>query len=116
MMNSRHGKFLALMMAATLAASACSKGEAESPAAGAGGRGDAPAAGGAGGAGGGRAGRGAGGPVPVTTTMVITKNVPREINAIGAAEASVIVAVRAQITGVLTSVNFKEGEDVTKGQ
>jgi multidrug efflux system membrane fusion protein len=111
MMNSRQEKFLALLVAATLAASACSRGEAESPAAG-GGRG-APAA--PGGAAGGR-GRGPAAPVPVTTVAVITKDVPREINAIGGAEASVIVAVRAQITGVLTAVNFKEGDDVTKGQ
>ena len=35
---------------------------------------------------------------------------------IGTAEASSNVSVRAQITGSLTSVNFREGDDVTKGQ
>ena len=55
--------------------------------------------------------------MPVTTAVVLTKDVPLEINAIGGAEASVIAfAVRAQITGALTTVNFKEGDDVTKGQ
>ncbi len=35
---------------------------------------------------------------------------------IGTAEASSNVSVRSQITGSLTAVSFKEGDDVTKGQ
>ena len=38
------------------------------------------------------------------------------LNVIGTAEAYSTVAIRAQITGELTSVNFKEGDDVAKGQ
>lgn len=59
---------------------------------------------------------GGGGPVPVTVSTVVDKPMPLEIEAIGVGEAYSNVAVHAQITGELTSVNFKEGEDVTKGQ
>ena len=41
---------------------------------------------------------------------------PLELSAIGTVEASSSVAIRAQITGELTSVNFKEGDDVEQGQ
>ena len=63
-------------------------------------------------------GRGGGqqGPVPVTVASVVQKQMPIEIRVIGTAEAYSTVAVRAQITGQLTSVNFQEGEDVKKDQ
>ena len=54
--------------------------------------------------------------VPIAATAVITKNMPLEVSVIGAVEAYSTVAVRAQITGELTSVNFKDGDEVTKGQ
>ena len=41
---------------------------------------------------------------------------PLELSAIGTVEASSSVAIRAQLTGELTSVNFKEGDDVEQGQ
>jgi multidrug efflux pump subunit AcrA (membrane-fusion protein) len=41
---------------------------------------------------------------------------PMAISVIGSAEAYSNVAVHAQITGQLTSVDFKEGGDVTKGE
>ncbi len=41
---------------------------------------------------------------------------PVEIGVIGTAEAYSSVAVRAQITGELTSVNFQQGDDVSAGQ
>lgn len=41
---------------------------------------------------------------------------PIDIRVIGSAEPYSSVAVRAQITGQLTSVTFKEGDDVTQGQ
>jgi len=44
------------------------------------------------------------------------KPMPIDIRVIGTTEAFSTVAVHAQITGELTSVNFKEGEDVKKGQ
>jgi multidrug efflux system membrane fusion protein len=79
---------------ATLGTLACSGGE--TPAQAAGGRG-APA-------------------VPVATATVVQKSMPLAIGVIGTAEAFTNVAVRSQITGALTSVTFKEGDDVTKGQ
>jgi multidrug efflux system membrane fusion protein len=66
---------------------------------------------------GGRGGRGAGGPaVPVAVGTVIRKAMPIEISVIGAAEPFSSVAIRAQTTGQLTSVNFTEGDDVMAGQ
>jgi membrane fusion protein, multidrug efflux system len=54
--------------------------------------------------------------VPVATSNVERKSMPLSLNVIGTAEAYSNVAVHAQITGSLTSVNFKEGDDVAKGQ
>jgi membrane fusion protein, multidrug efflux system len=66
---------------------------------------------------GGGGGRGGGAPaVPVATAVVEQKSMPLAISVIGTAEAFSNVAVRAQITGALTSVNFKEGDDVKEGQ
>src|SRR5262249_61444845 len=55
-------------------------------------------------------------PVPVTVSEVVQKSMPLEVRAIGSAEAALTVAVRAQITGALTSVHFQDGDDVTEGQ
>jgi multidrug efflux system membrane fusion protein len=41
---------------------------------------------------------------------------PIEIRVIGSVEAYSVVSVHAQVTGQLTNVNFKEGDDVTKDQ
>jgi multidrug efflux system membrane fusion protein len=65
--------------------------------------------------GGGR-GRGGDATVPVTVAQVVQKQMPIEIRVIGAVEAYSVVSVHAQITGQLTDVNFKEGEDVSKNQ
>ena len=54
--------------------------------------------------------------VPISTAAVEQKSVPLAINVIGSSEAYHTVAVRAQITGGLTSVKFKEGDDVKEGQ
>src|SRR5262245_33859793 len=54
--------------------------------------------------------------VPVTTAVVNQKAEPLAIKVIGTAEAYSNVAVHAQITGQLTSVDFREGEDVRKGE
>ena len=67
------------------------------------------------GAGGGR-GRGGDQAVPVTVASVVQKQMPIEIRVIGAVEAYSVVSVHAQITGQLTDVNFKEGDDVKKDQ
>ena len=62
--------------------------------------------------------QGQGGPaaVPVTVASVAIKPMPLEVDVVGTAEAFSSVAVRAQITGELTSVNFRQGDDVQAGQ
>jgi membrane fusion protein, multidrug efflux system len=84
-----------------LAGGACGNGDAHSatPAAGGGGR-----------------GRGGDQAVPVTVASVVQKSMPIEIRVIGAVEAYSVVSIHAQITGQLTAVNFKEGDDVQKDQ
>jgi len=94
--------FVSMVLAAA-AASACSGGEAVQQTPPSGGRG-------------GRGGAGANLAVPVTVAQVEQKSVPLEIDAIGTVIAATTVAVRAQITGEMTAVHFKEGEDVTQGQ
>ena len=59
---------------------------------------------------------GGGGAVPVTVSTIAEKEMPVEIVGIGAAEAFSSVSIRAQITGELTSVNFRQGDDVRAGQ
>jgi membrane fusion protein, multidrug efflux system len=54
--------------------------------------------------------------VPVTVAPVAQKPMPITIGVVGTAEAYSTVAVHAQITGELTSVNFTDGDDVAKGQ
>jgi multidrug efflux system membrane fusion protein len=55
-------------------------------------------------------------PVPVAAATVEQKNVPLQVRAIGAVEAYSNVSVRTQVTGELTAIYFKEGDDVKKGQ
>ena len=86
-------------VAACLAMAACSGGEAVQK---------TPAPSGRGG--------GQGGAVPVTTAVVSEKPMPLDVRGIGTVIAASTVSVRAQITGELTSVHFKEGEDVEDGQ
>ena len=54
--------------------------------------------------------------VPVTAAAVVRKEMPLEVSVIGTVEAFSTVAVRAQMTGELTSVNFQQGADVQAGQ
>jgi membrane fusion protein, multidrug efflux system len=54
--------------------------------------------------------------VPVLAAVAEQKNVPLQLRAIGAVEAYSNVSVKTQITGELTGVHFKEGDDVRKGQ
>lgn len=62
---------------------------------------------------GGRGGRG--GDVPVTVTNVAQKDVPLEIQVIGNVEAYSTISVKAQVTGQITNVYFREGDYVKKG-
>jgi multidrug efflux system membrane fusion protein len=54
--------------------------------------------------------------VPVAVATVVQKSMPIDIRVIGTAEAYSTVSLHAQITGQLTSVTFKEGDDVRQGQ
>jgi multidrug efflux system membrane fusion protein len=91
-------KALTLLLAVT--AASCAAGGASQPA-----------------PGGGGGGRGRGDvTVPVTVASVVQKSMPIEIRVIGSVEAYSVVSVHAQMTGQLTAVNFKEGEDIAKDQ
>src|SRR3954463_3815665 len=92
-----------LLIGGALAAAACSGGEAVST--------TPPPGGGRGGGGGGQ-----GPAVPVTAAAAQQKAVPLDVTVIGTVIAASTVAVRAQITGELMSVNFKEGDEVKEGQ
>ncbi|HET7785921.1 MAG TPA: efflux RND transporter periplasmic adaptor subunit [Myxococcales bacterium] len=59
--------------------------------------------------------QGGGGGVPVTVAKVQQKNVPLNVRAIGNVEPITSVTVRPQVGGVLLKVNFKEGQEVKKG-
>jgi multidrug efflux system membrane fusion protein len=52
---------------------------------------------------------------PVFVSKAVSKAVPIEIQAVGNVEAYSTVAVKAQIGGELTIVDFQEGTDVKKG-
>lgn len=54
--------------------------------------------------------------VPVLAAAVERKEVPLQVRAIGAVEPYSTVSVKTQVTGELTGVFFKEGQDVKKGQ
>jgi len=96
-MRVAHLVGLSLLTAAAVAVSACSRSEAQQqPRQGAGG--------------------GQGAAIPVTIGQVVVKPMPLDVQVVGTAEAFSTVAVRAQITGELTSVNFKQGDDVQEGQ
>src|SRR5437660_3387990 len=62
--------------------------------------------------------KGAGGParVPVTVARAEQRAIPFEIAATGTAEPRQTVSVQSQVTGVLTQVAFREGDDVAAGQ
>ena len=54
--------------------------------------------------------------MPVVTAKVQTKSVPIVIPAVGTVEALSTVQVRAQVSGQLNTIHFREGQDVRKGQ
>ena len=55
------------------------------------------------------------GPVPVTAAAVEQKTMPVELRAFGNVEALATVAIRAQITGLLSKIHVAEGQDVKPG-
>jgi len=54
--------------------------------------------------------------VAVTIDRVVEKDMPLEVTAVGVVEAFSTVAVRAQVTGEMKAVNFRQGDDVEAGQ
>lgn len=57
-----------------------------------------------------------GGPLTVKAVRAVTKPMPVLIEAVGTVEAEQSVQVRAQVSGVLQSIAFKEGDKVKAGQ
>lgn len=55
-------------------------------------------------------------PVPVVIGKVVQKSMPVEVRAVGNVEAYSNVSLKAQVTGIVKSVHFHEGQDVRKGQ
>ena len=53
--------------------------------------------------------------VPVTVESVIQKAVPVQIHAIGNVEAYSSVSIKSRVSGELTRVYFREGQDINKG-
>jgi len=60
--------------------------------------------------------KGRGGPIPVRTISPSRQPMPVLVDAVGTVESEHSVAVRPQMSGVLTDVLFKEGEYVKQGQ
>lgn len=54
-------------------------------------------------------------PVPVTVGVAVEKTVPVQLRAIGNVEAFSTVTVKSQVEGQLTTVHFKEGQEVKEG-
>ena len=54
--------------------------------------------------------------MPVNAALAEPMDVPVQVRAIGSVEAYSTVSVKTQVTGELTGVYFKEGDDVKKGQ
>jgi multidrug efflux system membrane fusion protein len=64
----------------------------------------------------GKSAKGKGGMVTVKATKAVAKPMPVLIEAVGTVEPEHSVQVRAQVSGVLQSVQFKEGDKVKAGQ
>jgi multidrug efflux system membrane fusion protein len=54
--------------------------------------------------------------VPVVVGKVTAQSEPLSLNAVGFVEPIEAVSVKAQVSGVVTRVNFTEGQDVSAGQ
>lgn len=61
-------------------------------------------------------GKGKGAPLFVKTAQAVAKPMPVQIEAVGTVEPEHSVQIRAQVSGVLQSVLFKEGDKVKAGQ
>src|SRR6187455_307341 len=61
-------------------------------------------------------GKGGGGPLTVRAVSAVVKPMPLLIEAVGTVEPEHSVQVRTQVSGVLKSVEFREGDRVKTGQ
>ena len=52
---------------------------------------------------------------PVDTALVVAKDLPLDVSAVGRVEAISTVAVKAQVSGEVLAVHFREGQAVRKG-
>jgi multidrug efflux system membrane fusion protein len=57
----------------------------------------------------------AGQPIPVLTAAAAIKDVPIYLDGLGTVQAFYTVTMKAMVDGPLVSINFKEGQDVHKG-
>ena len=71
---------------------------------------------GAKGGGGGKGGKGGGGPLPVQVFVVKPAKLTDAVAATGSVLADEQLIVRSELNGRITSLNFKEGQPVSKGQ
>ncbi|MBM4295015.1 MAG: efflux RND transporter periplasmic adaptor subunit, partial [Deltaproteobacteria bacterium] len=55
-------------------------------------------------------------PVPVAVAAAVKQDVPVQIRTIGAVEPFATVSIKARVGGELKQVNFREGQDVKKGE
>jgi multidrug efflux system membrane fusion protein len=55
-------------------------------------------------------------PIPVTTAVATSENVPLEVDIVGTIDASSRVEVKSQVAGQIMKVSFTEGQDVKQGQ
>ncbi|MGV3627717.1 MAG: efflux RND transporter periplasmic adaptor subunit [Betaproteobacteria bacterium] len=65
---------------------------------------------------GGKGGKGGGATLTVKAVRAVTKPMPVMIEAVGTVEPEQSVQVRAQVSGVLQNISFKEGDKVKAGQ
>jgi multidrug efflux system membrane fusion protein len=59
--------------------------------------------------------RDSGQPIPVVTAVAAAKDVPLYLDGLGTVQAFNTVTMKAMVDGPLVAVNFKEGQDVQKG-
>ncbi len=62
-----------------------------------------------------KGGKGGGGPAPVAVVAATQQNVPVRLQAIGNVEPFSTVSVKARVDGQIIAVNFKEGQEVRRG-
>ncbi len=60
--------------------------------------------------------KGGAAPVPVIVAVAEARDVPIQLEAIGSVESFNTVGVKTMVAGEIKTVNFKEGQDVSKGQ